>query len=119
MNLYGHVVSLDVTGFVQPFEKARKDSLVTLRRTGADKTNHRHRRLLRVRGQRPRRRRAAEQRNELATFHSITSSARAISVGGTSRPSAFAVLRLITSSYLVGACTGRAAGFSPLRMRST
>ena len=36
-----------------------------------------------------------------------------------SRPSALAVLRLITSSYLVGACTGRSAGFSPLRMRST
>src|SRR5262245_63833661 len=33
---------------------------------------------------------------------------------GTSRPSAFAVLRLMTSSYLVGACTGRSAGFSPL-----
>src|SRR5262245_659251 len=51
--------------------------------------------------------------------HSITSSARASSVGGTSRPSALAVLRLIASSYLVGACTGRSAGFSPLRMRST
>ena len=51
--------------------------------------------------------------------HSITSSARASSVGGTSRPSAFAVLRLITSSNLVGFCTGRSAGFSPLRMRST
>src|SRR5262245_3548558 len=47
--------------------------------------------------------------------HSITSSARASSVGGTSRPSALAVLRLIASSYLVGACTGRSAGFSPLR----
>ena len=35
--------------------------------------------------------------------YSITSSARAISVGGTLRPSALAVLRLITSSYLVGA----------------
>ena len=32
--------------------------------------------------------------------HSITSSARASSVGGTSRPSAFAVLRLITNSNL-------------------
>src|SRR5262245_10176900 len=51
--------------------------------------------------------------------HSITSSARASSVGGRVRPSALAVLRLITSSYLVGACTGRSAGFSPLRMRST
>ncbi len=56
---------------------------------------------------------------ELRRVHSITSSARASSVGGTSRPSALAVLRLITSSYLVGACTGRSAGFSPLRMRST
>src|SRR4026209_1093270 len=49
--------------------------------------------------------------------HSITSSARASSVGGISRPSAFAVLRLITSSYLVGSCTGKSAAFSPLRMR--
>ena len=32
---------------------------------------------------------------------------------------AFAVLRLMTSLYLVNACTGRSAGFSPLRMRST
>ena len=30
---------------------------------------------------------------------------------------ALAVLRLITISNLVGACTGRSAGFSPLRMR--
>src|SRR5207342_1606586 len=54
-----------------------------------------------------------------AFFHSITSSARASSGSGTSRPSALAVLRLSTVSYLVGACTGRSAGFSPLRMRST
>src|SRR5262249_46399292 len=58
--------------------------------------------LLRARRNRPRRRRAAEQRDELATLHSITSSARASSAGGTSRPSALAVLRLITSWYLVG-----------------
>ena len=38
-----------------------------------------------------------------ASAHSITSSARASTVGGTSRPIALAVLRLITSSYLVGA----------------
>ena len=53
------------------------------------------------------------------TAYSITSSARASSEGGTVRPSALAVLRFITSSYLVGACTGRSLGFSPLRMRST
>src|SRR5262249_32928224 len=78
--------------------------------------------VLRARRERPSRS-AAEQRDEVATLHrcdhSITSSARASTVVGTSRPSAFAVLRLITSSYLVGVCTGRSAGFSPLRMRST
>src|SRR6266498_2436784 len=52
-----------------------------------------------------------------ALRYSITSSARANRVGGTSRPSACAVLRLITSSYLVGACTGRSAGLSSFRMR--
>ena len=40
-------------------------------------------RLLRARRERPRGRRAAEQRDELAPPHSITSSARASSVGGT------------------------------------
>ena len=60
------------------------------------------RRLLRARRERPRGRRAAEQRDELAPPHSITSSARASSVGGTSRPSALAVLRLMSSSNLVG-----------------
>src|SRR3984893_16299286 len=51
--------------------------------------------------------------------YSMTSSARASNEGGTVRPSALAVLRLITSSNFVGACTGRSAGVSPLRMRST
>src|SRR5215510_2291019 len=40
--------------------------------------------LLRARRERPRGRRTAEQRDELAPPHSITSSARASSVGGTS-----------------------------------
>ena len=51
--------------------------------------------------------------------YSITSSARPSSDIGTVRPSAFAVFRLTSSSYFVGACTGRSAGFSPFRMRST
>ena len=51
--------------------------------------------------------------------YSITSSARASTDAGTVRPSALAVLRLMTSSYLVGACTGMSAGLSPLRIRST
>src|SRR6516162_6201352 len=51
--------------------------------------------------------------------HSITSSASASNLSGIWSPSAFAVFRLITNSYFVGACTGRSAGLSPLRMRST
>ena len=51
--------------------------------------------------------------------YSITSSAAASRFGGTVKPSALAALRLITNSYLFGACTGRSPGFSPLRMRST
>jgi hypothetical protein len=52
-------------------------------------------------------------------FYSITSSAVASSVGGMVSPSALAVARLIAVSNLVGACTGRSAGFEPRRIRST
>jgi hypothetical protein len=47
--------------------------------------------------------------------YSITSSARASNVGGTSRPSAFAVLRLIASANFVDRITGRSPSFAPLR----
>src|SRR5262249_56432816 len=63
--------------------------------------------------------RAAEQHDELAPpHHSITSSARASSVDGTSRRSARAVLRLIASTNLVACITGRSAGCAPFRMRA-
>src|SRR5437763_589115 len=72
--------------------------------------DHRQR-LLRAHDEQPRGRRAAEQRDELApSHHSITSSARTRSVGGTSKPRAFAGFKLRTVSYLVGACTGRSVG---------
>src|SRR6516162_2983860 len=74
---------------------------------------------LRKGSDRPRNDRAAEQRDEIAPPHSITSSASARRVGGTVRPSVLAVLRLMTNSYLVGACTGKSPGFSPLKIRST
>src|SRR6516162_3907710 len=61
----------------------------------------------------------AQQGDELAPPHSITSSAVASIDCGMVRTIAFAVLRFMTSSYLVGACTGISAGFSPFRMRST
>ena len=51
-----------------------------------------------------------------APLHSITSSASASNDAGTSRPSDFAVLLLITSSNLVDCSTGKSAGFAPLRI---
>src|SRR5262249_61794096 len=76
-------------------------------------------RLLRARGERPRGRCAAEQRDELAAHHSITSSARASKVAGTSRRRALAVIRLMTRSNLVGCSTGISAAFAPRKILST
>jgi hypothetical protein len=53
----------------------------------------------------------------LRKVYSITSSARTSNDDGTSRPSAFAVLRLITSSNVAGCMTGRSAAFVPFRIR--
>jgi hypothetical protein len=49
----------------------------------------------------------------------MTSSARRSRDGGIVSPSALAVLRLITSSNLVGCSTGRSPGFAPFRILST
>jgi hypothetical protein len=75
-------------------------------------------RLLRARGERPRSR-AAEQRDETAPPHSMTSSARPSSMGGTSMPIALAALRLMTISNLVGCSTGSSAGLAPRAILST
>src|SRR5262249_12471341 len=117
--LEGDGAAFDPAEFAQTVHQGGKPLAVGRARAWYEHADERlFRRLLPAcRGRR--RRRAAEQRDELAAFHSITSSARASRRSGTVRPSAFAVLRLITSSYLVGACTGRSPGLSPLRMRST
>src|SRR5262249_42052773 len=112
------VAALDEPHLAQALAECRNTVGVSSRRRAVEKPAHWHRPLLRGRQDRPRHS-AAEKGDKVAAFHSITSSARPRSVSGTSIPSALAVLRLITSSYLVGACTGRSAGFSPLRMRST
>src|SRR5215468_1534552 len=102
-------------------KRARCTARVTSRMVDASRFScggqDRHRRLLCPRCQRPPRRRAAEQRDELAVFHSITSSASAKSLSGIWRLSAFAVLRLMTRSNLIVCMTGRSAGFAPLRIR--
>src|SRR5262249_49767420 len=51
--------------------------------------------------------------------HWITRSARSTSDCGTRRPGGVAVLTLMTRSILVGCSTGRSAGLTPFRMRST
>src|SRR5262249_32125687 len=115
----GDIFTLDVAGFFETALECGHEWAPLGRGCAAKDPDPGPPRLRRAPRKRPRNRRAADQRDEIAAFHSITSSARASSVDGTSRPSVLAVLRLITSSYLVGACTGRSAGFSPLRMRST
>src|SRR5262249_16819914 len=52
------------------------------------------------------------RRSKLSDY-SITSSASAISLSGTVRPSALAVLGLITRSNLSGRCIGKSLGFAP------
>src|SRR5215468_993332 len=62
--------------------------------------------------------RAAEQRDEVAAPHSITSSARRRNDSGILRPSALAVVRLMTRSNLVGCSTGISPGLIPRRILS-
>jgi hypothetical protein len=105
-NLHPHVAAIGPTQFRKPLHETGKEGLY-LRIAFVPRHEHADPPhpvgLLRSRGERPCSR-AAEHHDEIAPpNHSITSSARAMSIGGTSRPSAFAVFRLMTSSYLVGA----------------
>jgi hypothetical protein len=91
-----------------------------VRSGGHDYANAPIRSHCRARCERPGHRRAAEQTDEAAPRrHSITSSASASSLSGSCSPSAFAALRLMTRSNLVGCTTGKSAGFSPSSTRPT
>ena len=57
--------------------------------------------------------------NGSGQLYSITSSALASRDGGTVRPSALAVFRLMVKSNFVGCTTGSSAGVSPFRIRPT
>jgi hypothetical protein len=105
-----HVLALDVAGFFEALAKGTQALGNRLVRSDFEKADHRQCRLLCARRERPRRH-AAEQHDEVAPSHSITSSARASSVGGTSRPIPFAVARLMTRSNLVGSSDRQVAGF--------
>src|SRR5215468_9464880 len=111
----GYVAALDITAVAQPLAESRDSVCLRFRRAKTEVPDHRYR-LLRPRRERPCRG-AAEQSDELAARnHSITSSARASSVGGTSMPSALAVFRLMARFTFVDCITGRLAGFSPRRI---
>src|SRR5262249_14355864 len=113
-----NVLAFDVTGFVEAVTECSDIARRGIGRSSTEEADDRCR-LLRTPRERPRSHRAAEQRDELAAPHSITSSARASKIGERSKPSALAALRLITNSNLVPCWTGKSAGFAPLRILST
>jgi hypothetical protein len=97
-------VAVDITVLAHPLAECVEEVPVRGCRFGAEKRDawYRSGRLLRPRRQRPCRCRAADKRDEIAAFHSITSSARNKIDVGTVSPSARAALRLTTSSNCVG-----------------
>src|SRR5262249_25669761 len=113
------VATFGPTKFAEPLHESREPWPANRGGGRTQESDSSHFLLLRARRERPRGRRAAEHRDERAAFHpcdhSITSLAPADSPTGTSRPSVLAVLRLMISSIFVTCCTGRSAGFSPLR----
>src|SRR5262249_18028278 len=114
-----HVVPDTPTQYGQPLQE-RSEAGLPYRIVGKRRQDHADATyplaLLRGRPDRPCYR-AAQQRDGLPPLHSITSSAVAMSVGGTAMPSILAVWALMTSSNLLDCTTGRSAGFAPLRMR--
>src|SRR5262245_61639944 len=109
------VITLDKTRLLEALPESAQQLFVL--RYGGEQPDHRHRWLLGARRERPcGRRRAAEKRDELAPLHSITSSARAMSAGGTVMPSILAVSWLMTISNFVDCTTGSSAGLAPLRI---
>src|SRR5262249_41684715 len=99
-----YVVTFDETGVLQSSDEDGHCAGEGIRGRAAQKPDHPSR-LLRACQRRPRCR-AAEKGDELAPSHSITSSAVASSIGGTERPRALAVLRLIARLNLVGCSIG-------------
>src|SRR5262249_19761547 len=68
------IPALHIAAFAETFMECAHKMGKRVGRLAADKADHRHRRLLRARHQWPCRR-AADERNALASFHSMTSSA--------------------------------------------
>src|SRR5262249_50796937 len=74
LNSDPHVAAINITALAQPFEKGRQRPPIARSKIGVKKSDHRHRRLLRSRRERPRSRCAAKNRYEVAAVHSIGAS---------------------------------------------
>src|SRR5215472_7675289 len=85
--LVGDVAPFDITEVAHPAHEFPAEWIVVRDSRPDVPDTWRLARLLRARRERPRSSRAAEQRHELATFHSITSSAMASTPGGIVTPS--------------------------------
>src|ERR1700745_142608 len=113
-----HILALDVASFTNTLLECSQKVCTAVRRRAVEDPDHRHCRLLRARREWPGRGgRAANERDDLAPpHHSITSSARSRNDSGIVRPSALAVVRLMTRSNLVACSTGISPGFAPARI---
>src|SRR5262245_25918283 len=112
-----NVAPFDPAELSQPLRQCRDaGSSLLVRNRGHEHADAPDAIALCARRERPRDCRAAEKRDELAPFHSMSSSASNWSELGTWMPSVLAVCMLITNSNLVDCKTGRSAGFAPLRI---
>src|SRR5262249_26435062 len=115
-----NILALNPPELAQPLPERVEQGRPIGRGRQTKKTYPRHlSRLLRV-GRKRRGEEAESASDEGAPVHYwMTSSARASTAGGMVRPRALAVLRLMTSSNLVGCSMGRSAALAPLRSLST
>jgi hypothetical protein len=66
-----YILAVDEACFPEALAERGHEMRESLRASAAQEANHRHSRLLRARRERPGRGRAAEQRDELASFQSM------------------------------------------------
>jgi hypothetical protein len=63
--------TIDIAGVFEALAKSAQTLRHPVRRSGVEESDHRYRRLLRARRERPSDRRCAEQRDEIASFHRL------------------------------------------------
>src|SRR6516164_2488629 len=121
-NLHPQVAAVDPSQFREPLRESGELSLplgITFGQAEQYADAPHTAGILRARCLRPQSSRTTDERDKFAPPHSITSSAVARSVGGTVRPSALALFKLMASSNLTGCSTGRSAGLVPCKILCT